>query len=103
MTFKVLKFHKPYLVGLLSPQTADLNMALRSSDDPYRLTEPRAVGEHPFAARSFSYMAPRLYNRLPVSLKQLDSVETFKKHLKSFLFSKAYDLVEGVVSDDYRL
>ena len=104
MTFKVLKFHEPlYLVGLLSPQTDDLNMALRSSDDPYHLTEPRAVGERPFAARSFSYMAPRLYNRLPVSLKQLDSVETFKKHLKSFLFSRAYDLVEGVVSDDYRL
>ena len=104
MTFKVVKFREPrYLLDLLSPQVDGPGMALRSSEDPYRLIEPRAIGERQFATRSFSYIAPRLYNRLPVSLKQLDSVEAFKNKLKSFFFSRAYDLDSRTVKDDYRL
>ena len=78
-------------------------MALRSSEDPYRLIELRAIGERQLATRSFPYIAPRLYNRLPVSLKQLDSVEAFKNKLKGFLFSRAYDLDSRIIKDDYRL
>ena len=104
MVFKVVKFGEPkYLLGLLSPLTADTDMALRSSDDLYRLAEPRAVNERPFATRSFSYTAPRMYNQLPVSLKQLVSVETFKKQLKAHLFLRAYDPDDHVISQDYRL
>ena len=104
MVFKVVKFGEPkYLLGLLSFLTAGTDMALRSSDDLYRLAEPRAVNERSFAARSFSYTAPRMYNRLPVSLKQLVSVETFKKQLKAHLFLRAYDPDDHVISQDYRL
>ena len=99
-----MKFQEPrYLLDLLSPQVDGPGMALRSSEDPYRLFEPRAIGERQFATRSFSYMAPRLYNQLPVSLKQLDSVEAFKNKLKGFLFSRAYDLDSRTVKDDYKL
>ena len=104
LTFKALKFRQPsYLVELLNPLVAETNVALRSSDDPFRLHEPRATGERAFAARSFGYMAPRLYNKLPVALKQLDSVECFKKHLKTFFFSCAYDIAHRRVTDDYRM
>lgn len=48
-------------------------MVLRSGDDPYHLNETRVVQERSFADRSFSYIAPRLYNRLPMSMKQLTS------------------------------
>ena len=58
---------------------------LRSADDPYRLHESRVIGERVFANRSFSYIAPRLYNKLPITIKQIDSLNTFKSHLKAFL------------------
>ena len=77
-------------------------MSLRSSDDPYDLCEPRAVGESNFANRSFSYVAPRSYNKLQLSLKQIESVDTFKKQLKSF-FSRAYDLSDHTVREEYAL
>ena len=65
-------------------------MELRLSSDVYRLNEPRAVGERHLFSRTFSYSAPRLYNKLPLALKSIDSVETFKKNLKTHIFLKAY-------------
>ena len=53
--------------------------------------------------RSFSYVALRLYNKLPLSLKQIESVDTFKKQLKSFFFSLAYDLSDHTVREEYAL
>ena len=78
-------------------------MGLRSSDDPYHLCEPRAVGESNFANRSFSYVAPRLYNKFPHSSKQTESMDTFKKQLKSFFFCHAYDLSNHTVREEYAL
>ena len=78
-------------------------MSLRSSDDPYHLCEPRAAGESNFTNRSFSYVAPRLYNKLPLSLKQIESMDTFKKQLKSFFFSRTYDLSDYTVREEYAL
>ena len=78
-------------------------MGLRSADDPYCLHEPRAIGERGFANRSFSYTAPRLYNKLPVTIKQTDSLNTFKSHLKAFLFSRAYDQSGLTVQENYAL
>ena len=60
---------------------------LRSADDPYCLHEPRTIGEREFANCSFSYIAPRLYKKLPITIKQINSLNTFKSHLKAFLFS----------------
>ena len=44
--------------------------------------KPRAIGERGFANRSFSYIAPRLY-KLPIMIKLIDSLNTFKSHLNS--------------------
>ena len=76
---------------------------LRSADDPFRLLEPRAGGERGFADRSFSYVAPRMYDRLPIHIKQLDSVDSFKKQLKSYLFNCVYDLTSRTVNEDYKV
>ena len=76
---------------------------LRSADDPYRLHEPRAIGERGFASCSFSYIALRLYNKLPITVKQIDSLNTFKSHLKAFLFSRVYDKSGLTVQEDYAL
>ena len=40
--------------------------------------------------RSFQAAVPQLWNALPPSLRDIASVETFKKNLKTFLFRKAF-------------
>ena len=104
MVFKALKFGEPkYIADMLSFSEAHGDRSLRSADDPFLLLEPRAVNEHNLASRSFSYVAPRLFNELPIWLKSADSEDTFKKLLKTFIFSKAYDLDYRTVSDFYRI
>ena len=74
-TFKALKFNQPsYIRELLSFSSYESTLGLRSADDPYRLHEPRAIGERGFANRSFFffYIAPRL-NKLPITVKWIDS------------------------------
>lgn len=104
ITFKALKFNQPsYIRELLQPLNYQSTMGLRSADDCFRLHEPRAVGERSFSNRSFSYVAPRLYNRLPASLKHIESLDAFKSHLKAFFFSRAYDLSDRIVRAEYAL
>ena len=38
--------------------------------------------------RSFSYLAPRLWNALPVELRIITNIERFKTNLKQFLFTE---------------
>ena len=104
LTFKVLKFGEPrYLAELLQCPPVRSGVALRHDDDPLRLHEPGAAQQSLFSERSFAYVAPRLYNRLPLSMRQLSSVEGFKKQLKTFLFEKSYDLQGCILTDDYTI
>ena len=104
ITFKALKFNQSsYIRELLSFSSHESTLGLRSADDSYRLHELRAIGERRFVNRSFSYIAPRLYNKLPITIKMVDSLITFKSHLKAFLFSRAYDQSGLTVQEDYAL
>ena len=99
IVFKALGFGQPkYIADMLSPPVTISHLTLRSDDDPYRLHEPRAVHE-----RSFVYIAPRLYNGLPATVKQLASVQSFKIHLKTFLFSRAYNSDTNTINEVYAL
>ena len=70
ITFKALKFNQPSDIReLLSFSSHESTLGLRTADDPYWLHEPRAIGERGFANRSFSYIATRLYNKLPITVK----------------------------------
>ncbi|KAI5085474.1 hypothetical protein C0J45_5310, partial [Silurus meridionalis] len=40
--------------------------------------------------RSFSYKAPQLWNSLPTSVRDSDTVSVFKSRLKTYLFSQAF-------------
>ena len=54
ITFRALKFNQTlYIRELLSLRPVEPVMSLWSSDDPYHLCEPKAVGESNFANRSF--------------------------------------------------
>ena len=102
LTFKILKYGEPkYLADLVQHPPVRSGIGLRHDDDLLRLYEPAAICNFSFSERSFRYMAPRLYNRLPLAMRQLSSVETFKKQLKAFLFQRCYDMERGVVADEY--
>ena len=88
ITFKALNFNQPsYIRELLSFSSHESTLGLRNADYPYRLHEPRAIGERGFANRSFSCIAQCLYNKLPIAIKLIDSLNTFKSHLKAFFFT----------------
>ena len=53
---------------------------LRSSHNPNLLVEPKYTGEK-FGFKSFRVAEPRFWNRLPAELREISSLDTFKKHL----------------------
>ena len=88
-----------YLADQLQRYDVGTDMTTRLARDHDRLKEPRIKSN--YGARSFRYNAPRLYNNLPVDIKKLDNVETFKKKLKTHFFRKAYNLTEKTLTDAY--
>ena len=43
-----------------------------------------------FGERSFSFMAPSVWNSLPADLRNLPALSQLKSHLKTFLFTQAF-------------
>ena len=77
---KLLEIHKPHQAGLRSSSTA------HKWDLKVKFTRKRT-----FADRSFAIAAPKLWNQLPASLKEITSNDTFKKQIKTHLFCKAFN------------
>ena len=48
------------------------------------------VSKSRVGARAFSYQAPHLWNHLPLSVQEADTVCMFKSRLKTFLCDEAY-------------
>ena len=83
LTYKVQSTSTPsYLSQLLRPHVAQ--RTLRSCDAP-RLSVPRTRTE--LGKRAFSVAAPTVWNALPSNLRCCDNLDTFRKHLKTFLFT----------------
>ena len=102
LAYKALKYGQPsYLNNLLKPHEQARDLPLRSERNG-RLDEP-IISSANYSNRCFSYIAPRLYNSLPVELKDSTSLEIFKKSLKTHLFIKSYDLENLKVNDRYRV
>ena len=83
--FKTLRGAGPsYLKDLLHTQT---NVRKTRSKDtlPIPRTKLKTAGD-----RSFSVSGPTVWNSLPSSIKNSNSVQTFKKQLKTHYFRKAY-------------
>uniref|UniRef100_A0A3Q3K2M1 Reverse transcriptase domain-containing protein n=1 Tax=Monopterus albus TaxID=43700 RepID=A0A3Q3K2M1_MONAL len=87
LTYKALNNKAPlYHKDLVEPYHP--NRALRSQSAGL-LVVPR-VHRSRMGGRAFSYQAPLLWNQLPVSVREADTLSTFKIRLKTFLFDKAY-------------
>ena len=88
LTYKALAGTAPkYICDLLKLDRP--SRLLRSSSDATRLVNPlthlKCGGD-----RSFSKAAPMLWNKLPVSLRNAGSLDTFKAGLKTHLFKSEY-------------
>ena len=85
-----------YLVELLT-RKVHRREGLRSNNNTSQLEVPNTARKT-FAARSFSVLGPTLWNELPASLKSIESYNTFKQHLKTFLYRKAFNGLVGLVN-----
>ena len=78
LTYKALKFGEPkYLYEYLGPFELETSVTVRHASDRHRLYEPRT--NHCSGERSFQYSAARLYNKLPVEIKDSENITQFKK------------------------
>ena len=73
-----------YLKELIEPYTPA--RCLRTATENL-LRKPRTRLRH-YGDRAFTSSGPAIWNELPSSLRKSDSLETFKRNLKTFLFTK---------------
>jgi hypothetical protein len=86
LTFKCIHSLAPlYLCELLSLYIPSHDLRTSSQN---LLKEKR--GHKRSGDRSFSVAAPKLWNKLPDSLRQIDKLPTFKTALKTYYFTKAF-------------
>ena len=88
LKFKYMKkLAADYLANLLNKRIA--SRATRSATDKHLLETKRT---HLVIAgnRSFGYFAPKLWNELPYLLSASNSLVSFKKLLKTYLFQRYF-------------
>ena len=87
ITYKCMSGRAPlYLSELLKSYTPP--RGLRSQNQHY-LCQPSSRTKS-YGDRSFAVTAPRWWNELPLVLRHCDNYDSFKRHLKTYLFSKAF-------------
>ena len=99
LTYQALASEKPlYMRNMLKSFQPATVVNLRHSDDPFRLDEPRSMTS--MGTRAFERSAPRLFNKLPLEVKQSPNVKIFKKRLKTHIFADCYQ--SGKIFQFYR-
>ena len=85
LAYKCLNKSAPsYLCNQLHLYTP--SRSLRSSSDTLSFRIPR-VKHTTIGSRSFSVAGPMTWNKLPLSVRQIATINTFKRHLKTHLFT----------------
>ena len=86
LVFQSLQGNSPdYMTDIISRHLP--SRSLRSSS-ALQLTVPRT--SHSWGDRSFSHAAPKLWNNLPLEIRQSSSLTVFKSCLKTHLFSSRF-------------
>ena len=87
---KAIHHNSPdYLASLLHLYMPTTKLHTRSSNT-FILATPHLYNLHSSHIRSFSLSAPYHWNSLPNHLRTIISTPTFKRHLKTHLFSRAF-------------
>ena len=79
-----------YIIGSIHTKT-NTRYFLRSYEGVL-LKHPAGKMKQSFGDRSFSVAAPTLWNALPVSLRSIKCISTFKSNLKTYLFKLAFNI-----------
>jgi len=83
LTYKILSVHQPaYLADLVTHCVP--SRALRSSDQAL-LRQPH--NRTAFGSRAFSSASPRVWNAIPLNIRLLPTLNTFKRQLKTHYFN----------------
>ena len=91
LTFKALySMTLSYIIDLIHTNT-NTRYLLRSNEGVL-LKHPSEKMKKSFDDRSFSVAAPTLWNALPVSLRSIKCISTFKSNLKTYLFKLAFNI-----------
>lgn len=89
LTYKCLHGFAPkYLSNLLQRYTPQRE--LRSSKDTLYL-RLQEIPNNNYGKRAFKCIAPSLWNKLPIHIRQAQSIDIFKSLLKTHLFKCTYD------------
>ena len=82
LTYRTLYTQQPtYLVNLL--HFSDISGTLRSSVSKKHLVPKTKLN---IGKRAISVAAPTIWNQLPITVKSSESIGTFRKKLKTYLF-----------------
>ena len=100
LTHKVIKYGEPLYLNDLIDLKVPSSVNLRSNNDRLKLAEYRVPGPC-FTNRCFKYNAPTLYNSLPLTIRQLDTIETFKKKLKTLIFKETFNLEDATIRPSF--
>ena len=91
IVYKALNGQAPcYISELLAWKANAHSHNLRSSRDRLILKPPTQLTKVTLGDRAFICAAPKLWNSLPLSVREADSLLSFKRLLKSFLFAQAF-------------
>ena len=86
LVFKIKHGFAPtYLSDLLQPMIP--SRSLRSSKHAHLQYTPGPRINTRYGDRAFSVAAPKLWNSLPITIRNATSIECFKSNLKRFLFN----------------
>ena len=78
----------PYISNLIPLRKPKVKV-VRADEDSTLLHKPY-THKYTSTSRAFSISAPKLWNELPKTLRESESVDVFKQQLKTYLFKKAY-------------
>ena len=102
LIYKVLKYSEPkYLRDCLEFFRPETNVVVRHASETYRLSEPRTNCK--FGERAFEHSAPRLYNKIPLEMKDIKEEKKFKSELKTLLFSRSYNKTNRTINEKYKV
>ena len=91
LTFKAIhKLTPTYISELVSLKDTEGRYYLRSNDDKLLNIPSCKSSLSTLDDRSFYIAAPKLWNFLPLYIRNISSVDAFKKALKTHLFQKAF-------------
>ena len=92
ITFNAIHGLAPaYISELISVRDATGRHNLRSNNG-LRLNYSSCKSLATLGDRSFHVAAPKLWDDLPCTLRNITSVQNFKKAIKAFLFAKAFKI-----------